>query len=292
MDRPRHSHSDRSGRSIVDWAEQACLAQTNMKSVHHDSNSRLNQDESQVRKACDKNHKRIELDSEQNRSHDWYSSDMSDSHSYRSRNRNNKNSDNGSVRFNQLDNRNQSGSDHCRSSVESLERLRKLSKSRHSTDNNRSKRQATIPLRHADPGEFSPASRVRHRSEERSFSPSQFKSVHSSRSPSRSRSFSRSRKNKKKKADKKKRKRSSSSSSCLSSSSSKDRSKYRHKGSHKKKKHRKSRSKKRDSHSKKRKRSTSPSSASSTSSSSSSPRRNTGNKRSRIQDFTQEIALI
>ena len=54
VDRTRRSRSDRSGCSVVDWAERARLAQANLKSVHHDSNSRLNQNVPQVRKARDK----------------------------------------------------------------------------------------------------------------------------------------------------------------------------------------------------------------------------------------------
>ena len=122
---------------------------------------------------------------------------------------------------------------------------------------------AAISLRHADPGELSPAEMLRHRRVR-----SRFRSYDSvsprrhSRSPSRSRG--------KKKKSHKKRKHSSTSSSSRrrsSFSSSRERSKHRHK-SKKKKKHTNSRSSKRNKHVKKhkRKRSTSPSSSSSVSS--------------------------
>ena len=86
-------------------------------------------------------------------------------------------------------------------------------------------RRNTISLRHADPGELSPASMIRHR-HARSRSPS-YDSVsprHHSRSPSRSRG-------KKKKSNKKRKHSSTSSSSSLrsSSSSSRERERKRHK---------------------------------------------------------------
>ena len=81
---------------------------------------------------------------------------MSDSHSYQSRDQNDKNSDNRSVWFNWLYNRKQSPSEnHFRFRAKWPERLRKLSKSRHPTDRNPSNRHAIIPLRHADPGKLS-----------------------------------------------------------------------------------------------------------------------------------------
>ena len=94
----------------------------------------------------------------------------------------------------------------------------------------------TIPLRHADPGEHSPASMIRHRR-----SRSRSRSYHSvsprchSRSPSRLRG--------KKKKSHKKRKHSSTSSSSSrhsSSSSSRERERKRRKSKKKKKKHSKS----------------------------------------------------
>ena len=144
---------------------------------------------------------------------------------------------------------------------------------RQALEGNRSGR-SIIPLRHAEPGELSPASRLKQR---RRRSPSDY-----STSRSRSRSSSRTRRKSKKKSDKKKkRKRSSSSVSSRSRSASSSRERHKHRRKSKKKKSRKSRSHKRDSHAKKRKR-RSPSS-SSTSSSRSSPRRSPSMKRSRAQ---------
>ena len=144
---------------------------------------------------------------------------------------------------------------------------------RQALEGNRSGR-SIIPLSHAEPGELSPASRLKQR---RHRSPSDY-----STSRSRSRSSSRTRRKSKKKSDKKKkRKRSSSSVSSRSRSASSSRERHKHRRKSKKKKSRKSRSHKRDSHAKKRKR-RSPSSSSS-SSSRSSPRRSPSVKRSRAQ---------
>ena len=120
---------------------------------------------------------------------------------------------------------------------------------------------STIPLRHAAPGELSPASRLKHRGD-RSLSNDSVIYPQQSCSSSRARS-----KNKKKSGKNLKRRHSSSSSSASSSSqsssSSGERSKHRR---HKKKKYRNSRSQKRDSHNMKcRRRSYSSSSSSSTS---------------------------
>ena len=148
---------------------------------------------------------------------------------------------------------------------------------------------AAISLRHADPGELSPAKMLRHR-RVRSHSRS-----HDSVSPRRhSRSPSRSR-GKKKKSHKKRKHSSTSSSSRRRSSfsSSRERSKHRHK-SKRKKKHTSSRSSKRHKHVKKhkRKRSTSPSSSSSSVSSysSSSRQRSPARKRSRSRSRSSSSA--
>ena len=142
----------------------------------------------------------------------------------------------------------------------------------------------TIPLRHADPGEHSPASMIRHRrSRSRSRS-------YDSVSPRRHSHFpSRSRGKKKKSYKKRKHFYTSSSSSCRSSSSSsREWERKRHKSKKKKKKHSKSRSSKRDKREKKhkRKRSPSPSPSSSSSSvssdSSSSFQRSPARKKSRV----------
>ena len=164
------------------------------------------------------------------------------------------------------------------------------SRTRHHSDISRSSRRDsnthrnTIPLRHADLGEHSPASMIRHRPA-RSRSPS-YDSVsprHHSRSPSRSRG--------KKKKSHKKRKHSStstSSSCCSSSSSSTERERKRHKSKKKKKKHSKSLKSKRDKSKKKHKRKRSPtpppspSSSSVSSDSSSSLQRSPAKKKSRI----------
>ena len=141
---------------------------------------------------------------------------------------------------------------------------------------------ATISLRHADPGELSPAEMLRHRRvRSRSRSYDSVSPRRHSRSPSRSRG--------KKKKSHKKRKHSSTSSSSRrrSSSSSRERSKHRHVYK-KKKKHTKSHSSKRDKHVKKHKRKRSPSQSPSSSSSivssscsSSSRQRSPARKRSR-----------
>ena len=133
-------------------------------------------------------------------------------------------------------------------------------RTRHHSDVSRSSRRDsnthrnTISLRHADPGEHSPASMIRHRparSRSRSYdsvSPRLY-----CRSTSRSRG--------KKKKSHKKRKHSSTSSSSYrrsSSSSSGERERKRHKSKKKKKKHSKSLSSKRDKSKKKHKRKRSP----------------------------------
>ena len=149
---------------------------------------------------------------------------------------------------------------------------------------------ATISLRHADPGELSPAEMLRHR-RVRSCSRS-YDSVsprRHSRSPSRSRG--------KKKKSHKKRKHSSTSSSSRrhSSSSSRERSKHRHIYK-KKKKHTSSHSSKRDKHVKKHKRKRSPSPSPSSSSvvsssySSSSRQRSPARKRSRSRSRSSSSA--
>ena len=142
----------------------------------------------------------------------------------------------------------------------------------------------TIPLRHADPGEHSPASMIRHlRSRSRSSSYNSVSPRRHSHSPSRSRG--------KKNKSHKKRKHSSTSSSSShrsSSSSSRERERKRHKSKKKEKKHSKSRSSKRYKREKKhkRKRSPSPSPSSSSSSvssdSSSSLQRSPARKKSRV----------
>ena len=109
-------------------------------------------------------------------------------------------------------------------------------RTRHHSDVSRSSRRDsnthrnTIPLRHADPGEHSPASMIRHRpARSRSGSYDTVSPRRHSRSPSRSRG--------KKKKSHKKRKHSStsSSSSCRSfSSSSTERERKRHKSKKKK----------------------------------------------------------
>ena len=163
------------------------------------------------------------------------------------------------------------------------------SRTRHHSDVSRSSRRDsnthrnTIPLRHADLGEHSPASMIRHRPA-RSRSPS-YDSVsprRHSRSPSRLRG---------KKKSHKKRKHSSTSisSSCRSSSSSSTgRERKWHKSKKKKKKHSKSRKSKCDKSKKKHKRKRSPtpppspSSSSVSSDSSSSLQRSPAKKKSRI----------
>ena len=135
-------------------------------------------------------------------------------------------------------------------------------RTRHHSDVSRSSRRDsntrrnTIPLQHADPGEHSPASMIRHcpaRSCSRSYD---------SVSPRRhSRSASRSR-GKKKSHKKRKHASTSSSFSCRSSSSStseSERERKRHKSKKKKKEHSKSHSSKRDKSKKKHKRKRSPS---------------------------------
>ena len=134
-------------------------------------------------------------------------------------------------------------------------------RTRHRSDVSRSSRRDShsIPLRHADPGEHSPASMIRHRR-----SRSRSSSYHSVSSRRRSRSSSRSRGKKKK--SHKKRKHSTSSSSSRRSFSDNSRIRKRHKSKKKKKKHSKSHSSKRDKPEKhKRRRSPTPSSSSSSS---------------------------
>ena len=156
-------------------------------------------------------------------------------------------------------------------------------RTRHRSDVSCSSRRDShsIPLRHTDPGELSPASMTRHcRSRNRS-------SSHDSVSPRRlSRSSSRSRGKKKK--SHKKRKHSTSRSSSRRSSSDSSRERKRHKSKKKKKKHSKSHSSKRDKRGKKHKRRRSPTPSPSSSSSlvssdsSSSPRRSPAKKKSRM----------
>ena len=164
------------------------------------------------------------------------------------------------------------------------------SRTRHHSDVSRSSRRDsnthrnTIPLRHADLGEHSPASMIRHRPA-RSRSPS-----YNSVSPRRhSHSPSRSRGKKKKSHKKRKHSSTSTSSSCRSSSSSSsERERKRHKSKKKKKKHSKSLKSKRDRSKKKHKRKRSPtpppspSSSSVSSDSSSSLQRSPAKKKSRI----------
>ena len=163
-------------------------------------------------------------------------------------------------------------------------------RTRHHSDVSRSSRRDsntprnTIPLQHADPGEHSLASMIRHRPA-RSLS-----HFYDSVSPRRhSRSTSRSRGKKKKSHKKRRHSSTSSSSSCRSSSSSSSESERKqHKSKKKKKKHSKSHSSKRDKSKKKHKRKRSPSpppsplSSSVSSDSSSSPQRSPARKKSRI----------
>ena len=151
----------------------------------------------------------------------------------------------------------------------------------HSSRRDSNTHRKTISLRHADPGEHSPASMIRHRpawSRSRSYD---------SVSPRRH-SHSTSRSRGKKKKSHKKRKHSSTSSSSYrrsSSSLSRERERKRHKSKKKKKKHSKSLSSKRDKSKKKHKRKRSPSpspSPSSSSDSSSSLQRSPVRKKSRI----------
>ena len=141
----------------------------------------------------------------------------------------------------------------------------------------------TIPLHHAEPGEHSPASMIRHRPAR-----SRSRSYNSVSPRRRSRSTTRSRGKKKKSHKKRKHSSTSSSPSCRSSfSSSSERERKRHKSKKKKKIHSKSHSTKRDKSKKKHKRkrspSPSPSPLSSVSSDSSpSPRRSPARKKSRI----------
>ena len=170
---------------------------------------------------------------------------------------------------------------HRSRSVRSDVREHGSNRTRHRSDVSRSSRE-TNPLQHADPGEHSPASMLRHhRARSRSRSYDSVSPRRHSRSPSRSRG----------KKSHKKRKHSSTSSSSSrrsSSSSSRERERKRHKSKKKKKKHSKSRSSKRDKREKKykRKRSPSPSpsslSSSVSSDSSSSLQRSPARKRSRI----------
>ena len=151
-------------------------------------------------------------------------------------------------------------------------------------------RRNTIPLQHADPGEHSPASMIRHRpARSRSHS---YDSVSSRR---RSLSTSPSRVKKKKSHKKRKPSTSSSSSSCrysFSSSSESERERKRHKSKKKKKKHSKhskshskrDKSKSKKKHKRKRSPTLSPSPLSSlvSSDSSSSPRRSPAKKKPRL----------
>ena len=167
-------------------------------------------------------------------------------------------------------------------------------RTRHRSDVSRSSRKdssthrAAISLRHADPGEHSPASLLRHRRvRSRSRSYDSVSPRRHSRSPSCSRG-------KKKKSHKKRKYSSTSSSSCRcsSSSSSRERTKHRHKS--KKKKHTSSRSSKRDKRAKKHKRKRSPSPSSSSSSvssySSSAQQRSPARKKSRTHSRSPSSA--
>ena len=165
-------------------------------------------------------------------------------------------------------------------------------RSRHHSDVSRSSRRDsntrrnTIPLQHADPGEHSPASMIRHcPARSRSRSHDSVSSRHRSRSTSRSRG------KKKKSHKRRKHSTSNSSSSCRSASSSSsesERERKRHKSKRKKKKHSKHSKSKRDKSKKKHKRkrsptpSPSPVSSSVSSDSSSSPRRSPAKKKSRL----------
>ena len=165
-------------------------------------------------------------------------------------------------------------------------------RTRHHSDVSRSSRRDsntrrnTIPLQHADPGEHSPASMIRHRPA-RNCSHS-----YDSVSPRRhSRSTLRSRGKKKKSHKERKHSSTSSSSSCRSSSSSSSESERERKwlkSKKKKKEHSKSHSSKRHKSKEKFKRKRSPSpppsplSSSVSSDSSSSPRRSPARKKSRI----------
>ena len=175
-----------------------------------------------------------------------------------------------------------------------LEYRSAVDRSRHHSRSSRKDsgtQRATISLRHADPGELSPAEMLRHRRvRSRSRSYDSVSPRRHSRSPSRSRG--------KKKKSHKKRKHSSTSSSSRrrSSSSSRERSKHRHVYK-KKKKHTKSHSSKRDKHVKKHKRKRSPSPSPSSSSSivssscsSSSRQRSPARKRSRSRSRSSSSA--
>ena len=173
-------------------------------------------------------------------------------------------------------------------------------RTRHRSDVSRSSRRDSnthreiIPLRHADPGEHSPASMIRHRrSRSRSHSYGSVSPRHHSCSPSRSRG-------KKKKSHKKKKHSSTSSSSsrCSSFSFSRERERKRHKSKKKKKKHSKSHSSKRDKREKKHKRKRSPSpspsslSSSVSSDSSSFLQRSPARKKSRINSRSPSPADV
>ena len=174
-------------------------------------------------------------------------------------------------------------------------------RTRHHSDVSRSSRRDsntrrnTIPLQHAEPGEHSPASMIRHR-------PARSRSrSYDSVSPRRhSRSTSRLRGKKKKSHKKRKHSSTSSSSSCRSpssSSSESERERKRHK-SKKKKKHSKSHSTKHDKSKKKHKRKRSPSpspsplSSSVSSDSSSSPRKSPARKKSRLASRSSSPAGV
>ena len=165
-------------------------------------------------------------------------------------------------------------------------------RTRHRSDVSRSSRRDShsIPLRHTDPGELSPASIIRHRC-----SRSRSSSYYSVSSRRRSRSSSRSRGKRKK--SHKKRKHSTSSSSSRRSSSDNSRERKRHKSKKKKKKHFKSHSSKHDKREKKHKRRRSPTPSSSSSSSlvssdsSSSPRRSPARLKSRTNSRSPSPAV-
>ena len=170
-------------------------------------------------------------------------------------------------------------------SVRSDAREHGSDRTRHRSDVSRSSRRdsRSIPLHHADPGEHSPASMIRHRrSRSRSCS---YDSVSSSRW-----------RGKKKKSHKKRKHSTSSSSSCRSFSDN-SRERKRHRSKKKKKKQSKSHSSKRDKREKKHKRRRSPTPSSSSSSSvvssdsSSSPRRSPARKKSRMNSRSPSPAV-
>ena len=164
-------------------------------------------------------------------------------------------------------------------SVRSDAREHGSDRTRHRSDVSRSSRRDShsIPLHHADPGEHSPASMIRHRrARSRSCSYDSVSSRRRSRSSSRSRG--------KKKKSHKKRKHSTSSSSSRRSFSDNSRERKRHKSKKKKKKHSKSHSSVFCGFS-------SSSSSVVSSDSSSSPRRSPARKKSRMNSRSPSPAV-